>query len=334
MGAFKMWADALPHCAAALRRTGAPDDLDAADIVECKSLVMRQCVPDAVQLAQRAIERSPQVAYFYYVIGLGADRAIGLRASKKGLKARKITPFVRHYLLWRAVDQAGQLGLEKLQSSSPGDTTYQEGVAFFMSALEDAKTFVGETPPDNRHMRTVLNWYILLTIAISGPELGVQLGELDHAFRKLDMTREFIRFFGLPDSKTQLRLTRDIIMGRYEKADTEWRNFIAHLDSDGYLSHAEAQQRSALKAEDNLAAWLEGLNIEGDEHDSLGNTHCTHPTLNTSNAAMSRCSYCHNPSAVLRKCGGCSKTRYCDAACQRLHWSEHKVACKQAQTQA
>ena len=124
------------------------------------------------------------------------------------------------------------------------------------------------------------------------------------------MTRDFIQFFGLPDSKTQLRLTRDIIMSHYQKAEAEWRDFIAHLDSEGYLSHAEAQQRSALKAEDNLAAWLEGLHIEGDDQDPLRNTHCSHPTLNTSNAAMLRCSYCHNPSAVLRKCGGCSKARY------------------------
>ena len=176
---FMMWTDSLPHCAIALRKTGKAEDLDAADIVECKFLVMRQRVAEAVQLAQRAIERSPQVAYYYYVIGLGADQAVGLRASKKGLKAKKITPFVRHYLLWRAVDHAGQLGLEKLTSTTPGDTAYEEGVAFFMSALEDAKTFVAETPPDNRHMRTVLNWYILLTIAMRGPELSVDLKELD-----------------------------------------------------------------------------------------------------------------------------------------------------------
>lgn len=123
------------------------------------------------------------------------------------------------------------------------------------------------------------------------------------------MTREFIQFFGLPDSKTQLRLTREIIVGRYRQADEEWRDFIAHLDSEGYLSHEEAQRRSALRAEDNLAAWLEGMHIEGGDSAHLPNTHCTHPALNSSSAAMSRCSYCHNPSAVLRKCGGCSKTR-------------------------
>jgi hypothetical protein len=29
-------------------------------------------------------------------------------------------------------------------------------------------------------------------------------------------------------------------------------------------------------------------------------------------------------------CGGCKKLHYCGAECQRTHWREHKVACKQA----
>lgn len=176
---FKMWTDALPHCAKALRASGASADLDAADIVECKFLVMRNRASEAVRIAQKAIERSPQVAYFYYIVGLGADQALGLRASKKGLKTKKITPFVRHYLLWRAVDHAGQLGLTKLRNSHHDDSSWAEGVAFFTSALEDAKRFIAETPPDNRHMRTVLNWYILLTITMRGPELSTNLQELD-----------------------------------------------------------------------------------------------------------------------------------------------------------
>ena len=47
-----------------------------------------------------------------------------------------------------------------------------------MSAREDAKTFIAEAPPDNRHMQTMLNWYIILTIAIKGPELSEGLAEL------------------------------------------------------------------------------------------------------------------------------------------------------------
>ncbi|EKM57053.1 uncharacterized protein PHACADRAFT_254580 [Phanerochaete carnosa HHB-10118-sp] len=325
---FKMWLDALPHCAKALRTTGTPADLDAADIIECKFYIMKSRAADAVRIAQAAIERSPQVAYFYYVVGLGTDQALGLRASKKGLKAKKTTPFVRHYLLWRAVDQAGQLGLAKLQTSHHDTAGWSEGIAFFTSALEDAKRFVAETPPDSRNMRIVLNWYILLTITMRGPGLSINLRELDNALKKLEITREFGKFYSIPDSKTQLRLVRDVIVQRYEQAEREWRDLIPRLDNNPHSSE-DVQKRSALNAEDNLAAWLEGLSVE--EH---GERHCSHPSLNASPAELWHCSHCHNPSAMLRKCSGCGKTRYCDASCQKLHWSEHKIACKQAQAQA
>ncbi|CAA7261160.1 unnamed protein product [Cyclocybe aegerita] len=44
---------------------------------------------------------------------------------------------------------------------------------------------------------------------------------------------------------------------------------------------------------------------------------------------MYRCSWCGNPSALLRKCRGCSKARYCDVGCQKSHWRDnHKKVCK------
>jgi hypothetical protein len=175
---FVMWSDSLPHCAKALREKGSPNDLDAADIVECKYFVNKSRVADAVRLAQQAMERSPQVAYYHYIVSLGADQPVGLRVAKKGLKCRKTTPFVKSYLLWRAVDHASRLGMLKLNSSRPGDLTWSEGVAFFTSALEDAKTFIAEAPPDNHHMRTILNWFILLTLVMRGPDISPNIREL------------------------------------------------------------------------------------------------------------------------------------------------------------
>jgi hypothetical protein len=47
-----------------------------------------------------------------------------------------------------------------------------------MSALEDAKKYVDEAPPDNRHMKNVGYWYILLTM-LTKERLSPDLGELD-----------------------------------------------------------------------------------------------------------------------------------------------------------
>lgn len=176
---FKMWTDALPLCAKALRTNGSRSDLDTADILDIKFHILRQRIPDAIQHAKKAIDRNPNVAYYYYAIGLGANHEQALRAVKKGLKAKQTTPFVRQYSLWRAVEHAGDMGVSMLTSARTGEQDYIQGVAFLMSALEDAKSFVAEASPDTRHLHTILNWYIILTLAIRGPELSPDLRELD-----------------------------------------------------------------------------------------------------------------------------------------------------------
>lgn len=71
-----------------------------------------------------------------------------------------------------------ELGLEKLQHAHAGDIMHKGGVAFFNSALEDAPTFCSETSPDHRRMPTIVNWYILLSIALLGPKVSIDLEEL------------------------------------------------------------------------------------------------------------------------------------------------------------
>ncbi|KAJ3557697.1 hypothetical protein NM688_g1332 [Phlebia brevispora] len=304
---FKMWLDGFPLCAKALRAQGSAGDLDMADTIEMKFLLLRKRPNEAVQLAQRAIAR--------------------LRACKKGLKCKQMTPWVRSALLVRAVDHAAQMGLNVLSDLTAKESAHEEGLAFLMSAHEDAKTFVTEVPPDARHMPKMLDWYIILTIALQGNELSADLRELDEYLKKLELTKEFSRFFETRQQRTTLRLTRDLVTSRYKKAVEEWGSAAARLD--GPLKRSQkSQEESAAKAEDNLSAWLEGLQIDGEESPTK---YCTHPKINGNLVALYRCSYCSSPSAVLRKCGGCGNTRYCDSACQKLHWAEHKAACKAAQ---
>ena len=162
------------------RARGARGDHDAADVLELKFFIIRGRIPDAIALGNRAVERNPELAYAYYAISMGADHETGLRAVKKGLKCKNVTPFVRTFMLWRAVEHAGDLGMTTLQEADTGDRArHAQGVAFLMSAWEDAKTFTAEAPPDNRHMLTILNWYIILPLAIKGPELSPDLHELE-----------------------------------------------------------------------------------------------------------------------------------------------------------
>ncbi|KDQ60127.1 hypothetical protein JAAARDRAFT_174140 [Jaapia argillacea MUCL 33604] len=327
---FKMWTDALPHCAKALRASGISSDADMADIIEIKYLIVKQRIPDAIELALKAIRRSPEVAYYYYAITLGADGERGLRYAKKGAKCKQITPFVRFAMIHRAVDHAGNMALTMLTSTHTGERKWEEGVAFLTCAWEDAKTFIEEGPPDSRHMKNMLNWYILLTLVVKGPEMSPDLRELDDAFKKLKINEEIGTFLGYRPPNTELRLTRLKIVQLYASAIKDWGEVISKFDLLN-SSPVATSVISPTKAEDDLATWLEDINLEDDDH--VHSSHCSHgahPKVSAMDGDLYRCSWCRNPSAILRKCGGCSKTRYCDSACQKSHWSTHKKTCKPA----
>ena len=102
------------------------------------------------------MERNSQRAYFWYAITLSAGNVQSLRAAKQGMKCKTITPFVRFQMMQRAVERGGDMGIKILQDTpDTGDKKWEEGIAFLMSALEDAKTYIEQTPPDNRHMKNM-----------------------------------------------------------------------------------------------------------------------------------------------------------------------------------
>ncbi|THH28452.1 hypothetical protein EUX98_g5738 [Antrodiella citrinella] len=324
---FKAWTDSLPHCAKVLRDGNpTPLDLDMADILDIKFYILRQRIPDAIAHAQGAIKRNPQVAYFYYAIGLGADTAQALRAVKKGLKAKQTTPFVKYYMLWRAIVSAGDMGVTMLANARAGDQEYSEGIAFLMSALDDTKDFFDIAPPDARHMATIVNWFVVLTLAIKGPELSPDLKELEPAFKKLEIARRITEHIGFPYKKTQMRLSREMMLRLWPKAIKDFVSTITYYDA--LYDSSSKEQQSVAGAEDTLAAWLD--EISHDDEDGHYDTHCIHPRINSNSVELYRCTYCRNPSAALRKCSGCGKVRYCDGACQKSHWFEHKATCKPA----
>lgn len=238
----------------------------------------------------------------------------------------------------RAVDHAGDIGIQILQDSPMvGKAKWEKGLAFLMSALEDAKTFVDQAPPDNRHMNAVLYWFILLTITIKASELSTDLRELQvrlgypclshltcllqEALWNSKIADDFNMAIGVTPPKTNLRLGQQTVVKLYPLAVKEFGSVIAKAEeSDASVPVSRD------KLEDDLAAWLENMHVEDEEYDSRLSG--LHPVINTNDVALYRCSWCGNPSAVLRKCqdssltilssayyyfclgGGCTKTRY------------------------
>ncbi|EIN09007.1 hypothetical protein PUNSTDRAFT_143642 [Punctularia strigosozonata HHB-11173 SS5] len=335
---FTLWSEALPHAAKVIKEKGKADEAYMADILELKFLVMRQRVHDAIPKAHTAILRNPDVAYFYYVVSLTADHEVGLRYAKKGLRCKKgLTPFVKTALLNRSVEHAGDLGITALLESHIHGHKWEEGIAFLMSAWEDAKVYMTEAPPDARNMKTVINWYIVLTLAIKGKEVNPDLGDLRDAFDKLRVSEDVAMFLGAPLFNTQLRLTRTTVVKDYVAAQKEWGEVVGHFDEVSEKD-AGARERESIdpeKATNDLASWLNELQVddEGDDDDTHSHVHepCEPPRRVTTNSvSLYRCSYCGNPSAALKKCGGCGNTSYCDASCQKNHWKAHKNQCQKS----
>ena len=140
---------------------------------------------------------------------------------------------------------------------------------------------------------------------------------------------------GYPIKKTQMNLTRELILELYTPGATEWGDLVRRFDEqDRFVEESEAPP-SAAQAEDELAAWLGNINLDEEhehdhdhdyDHHAHGHRH-RHYGARRANAPSNadkgtrgyelyRCSWCGNPSAVLRnsKCGGCAKTR-CVCVC-------------------
>uniref|UniRef100_A0A8H7XS32 ARM repeat-containing protein n=1 Tax=Psilocybe cubensis TaxID=181762 RepID=A0A8H7XS32_PSICU len=265
---FKMWSESLPFCAQVIRKLGKPNEADIADILDLKYLIMTQRIPDAVALAKKCIERNPQQAYFHYAITLAADNVQGLRAAKKGLKCKLLTPFVKWQLTQRAVIHAADMGVKILQDMPDvGDKRWEEGIAFLSSACEDAKSFLEGAPPDNRYMKDVGYWYILLSMLLKD-DLSADLHELKPDLERLKAADEFSIFMGLPPPKTELRLAQQTAVKHYPAAIKEFSRVFDLLDKCKGEAGCTAPDQD--KLEDDLAAWLGDMKLKDGTMQSVG----------------------------------------------------------------
>lgn len=124
--------------------------------------------------------------------------------------------------------------------------------------------------------------------------------------KKLKFADDLSNFVGGPPAKTELRLAQQTIISLYPSAVKEWGDVIIRFDN---ILTTKEPEISSEKVEDDLAAWLDDMHKEDGEPEILEEM-LSHPVLSQDCVALYRCSYCSNPSAALRKCSGCAKTRY------------------------
>lgn len=167
---FSEGSDALRHCARALRDTGTPEDLDCADILDIKLLLMNGMTLEAFTHARIATQRNPRLAYAHCVLSSVQDAEMGFAAAEKGLSLSDTTPFERRQMLWAGVTHSARKGLYQLMDESNAHRSEGRGADLLRRALDMANCYLSEAPPDSSHTPTIVGWCILLGEVLRGPD--------------------------------------------------------------------------------------------------------------------------------------------------------------------
>jgi hypothetical protein len=303
---------------------------------------LRERLEEGIALAQRCIARSPDFAYFYYVVSLTADHTLGLRSAKRGAQCRAtLTPFLKHALQHRAVEHAAALAAQALSEASPGHPRWRDGVGFLRSAADDCRAYIAGAPPDQRQMKTVLNRYIMLLPVVKGPAIDENMSQLavcarfaarpkeERSYRRAQEYRERLRIaeacsvhLNLPVFDTDARLGAALLTAHWVPAAREWGDVVRRHDADDAPPEGDASAPAAVDAFDRWVADVQAPQVPQDVLEDV----CEHPRLGGHEARLHRCANCGNPSAVLRKCSRCGRVRYCDGQCvsalSRMHATE------------
>ncbi|EIM90756.1 uncharacterized protein STEHIDRAFT_127846 [Stereum hirsutum FP-91666 SS1] len=342
---FMKWEDSLIFCAKAMREKipSLPVEQrqvmeDKADMIELKYFLINSMIPEHHALARKGVARSPQIGFFHYALTLGTNAADGLRWAKKGLKCPNLTAYLKFGMLFRAAQHAADFAIEKLERACETGLTLDEGFAFAMSSYEDSTTYLKEAPPDSKRMKELLYLHLLMMFLVKGDELGA--AELEDVKARLKLADEISIHLGMTIKENQLRKSHQAVLDRLDVAWRDWKDIMTKMPGDGTKNHSSSKIKPD-KAEADLNAWLNRGELQDpdaysgapEDYGTISGHEHTQAKVNWSAMEMYRCSWCRNPSAVLKKCKGCGKATYCDAVCQGEHWKKgHKKVCKKAAT--
>ncbi|KAJ7213266.1 hypothetical protein C8J57DRAFT_1602154 [Mycena rebaudengoi] len=194
----------------------------------------------------------------------------------------------------------------------------QEVIALAQKALSSAIAFVNDAPLDADEMPRIVAFTIHLNFLLRGHTFSDDLRELQ--VQKLSLAygvaRSRVRGFDPPP----ICLAVDIILARMPIAWKAWKPAVARHTS-------KTDSTANVDPNVDLAAWLEKLDTDDPTAKILGLRGVDIDTVRTGLAQLHHCSACHSPSAVLKKCARCKKTRYCNRECQNRHWKVHRKMC-------
>ncbi|KAJ7705390.1 hypothetical protein B0H17DRAFT_1298689 [Mycena rosella] len=301
------FVDVLRLCGEAVRNSGSGSQADVmGNILQLQFLLACGEMDEAGIVARSCIKRHPSVAFFYYVLASSGDKNIpAVLHGEKGLQCSGLTDFLREELLYNIVLSSDFIVAEMLEGRS-SQIHLQEAVALMKKAWSNAISFVNEAPPEHPHMTYMMAFTIHFAFLMRGCTLSDDCRELQTAKNKLFLAYDIAR--SRPD-------------GLFPVNHCRLETHRLSLPSKDYSS-------SSIDPNVDLAAWLEKLDPD-DPSSNFFELRGINPDTNRYGAAeMHHCSACNTPSAALRRCSGCQKTRYCNSDCQSRYWKVHRNACK------
>lgn len=325
---FARWSDSLLVCAKALRARNRPGDKDIANVLEIKHMVMHGD-PDAGAIkGYSCLPSNFDFAYYHYAMSVAGEPVSCLRPAKQGMLCEGITPFIKSQLLQRAVEHGAEAGLGTLrQAPTPGTEKWHLGIAYLQSALDDARRFLDEAPPDNRYMKNMAYWFVILTVMVS-KNVDQDLPEIKSALDRLKIADAVSDLVGTGPPDTIHRRVQGTIRRLFKASIQKYGTIFDYTATE----RPKTSEAGACGLKDDLGTWLSTLTAEDGEempYDGIGPGEGGHASGERpiERTELYKCSACGYPSTFAKKCRGCAKARYCDGFCEEKHWPEHQRDC-------
>ncbi|KAI0748752.1 hypothetical protein C8Q80DRAFT_756918 [Daedaleopsis nitida] len=333
------WSEYIPVCMRLLRNRGGPEDVEVANIIQLEYLRTTQSRDIVSAVARRLIQLFPQQPHAYSIYcGLvtGQDED-GPDMARRGLACPRIPLPIRLKLLMHAVDTFSAKGWRLLLGADNTDKgRHAYGAKCLKQAMEYAREYLKEAPPDAPARLDVLSRQFLNTITMHGPELkGSTL--LQDVLEQIERTERLLKFLGCRESPKQSRDARELFKLHYRHLnEPRWGPVVDRVDSLMDDLHSGRRRPCAGPGDDEkgdytikFAGWSR-LDVEVIGVTSHGPLKCRCEDMIETEYPASIMVYscslpsCRRRTAILKKCGRCQRAVYCNEKCQRADRERHQ----------
>ncbi|KAI0697305.1 hypothetical protein C8T65DRAFT_26176 [Cerioporus squamosus] len=355
------WYSLLPEAVEVLRRRQDKAHLDMADTLALEHFVREGSVAAAASHAREVFKRNAEHAYAYAILAEHSeDREEALQATTRGLRLAHLTVYLQRRLQVSAIELSFAKARRLLLQTAPPDWHRRAAAHKYVDAgMKHALAFIQDAPVDQRELARVLDLAIIHLMVLGGdcytPKLE-RIKPLVQFINKSTRTREGL---GYEVADSPVRVGHEALAFHFTQGYSKWAALVERFDEadeqhrafNNSDPSAESESSSSSSSsgpssgddnhrdrddEDKYASWWEPDNeptlaslLRGPLRCSCLSSEDGCVQLCPGLALLYACSWCSCRTAKVRKCSRCQDAWYCDAQCQRAHWPQHKLVCRE-----